>query len=68
MPNVEVSCSISNCAYNVDARLCGAEKIMIDMDQHANFHTEFSGELGREHVDEARKSEETCCKTFKPKK
>lgn len=69
MPNVQVNCSVSNCAYHLKGNLCGADKITIDMDYHANYNSEFAQEFGFEQLsEEARDSAETCCKTFKAKK
>lgn len=67
MPKVEVSCSISNCTFYGEGNVCTAEKIMVEMDSHASYDTEFSSELNeKNHIDKARYSTETCCKTFKP--
>ncbi|WP_147534624.1 DUF1540 domain-containing protein [Bacillus marasmi] len=69
MPNVEVSCAISNCTFYGKGNVCTADKIMVELDQHANYDTEFSSELGeKNHIDKANSSTQTCCKTFKPKK
>lgn len=68
MPNVEVSCTVSNCAFHAKGNLCGANKISIDMDHQSKYDTEFAGELGIEsRKEEADHSAATCCKTFKPK-
>lgn len=67
MPKVEVSCAISNCTYYGEGNICTAEKIMVELDNHSRYDTEMSSELDeKNHIDEASKSAETCCKTFKP--
>ena len=68
MPNVEVKCSVSNCTFHAVGNVCGADKIMIDMDYESKYDTEFSEELGlANRQEEANKSADTCCKTFKQK-
>jgi hypothetical protein len=68
MPNVEVKCSVANCAFHAIGNVCGADKITIDMDYESKFDTEFSSELGFEaRKEEANRSADTCCKTFKQK-
>lgn len=69
MPNVEVNCTVSNCVFHKEGNLCGAEKILVDMDYNAsNKHTEFASEHdAKEITEKASKPQETCCKTFKPK-
>lgn len=69
MPNVEVNCTVTNCVFHKKGNVCGAEKILIDMDYHSNDKsTEFASEVDfREVQEEAKTSKETCCKTFKPK-
>nr|WP_263323129.1 DUF1540 domain-containing protein [Neobacillus sp. Marseille-Q6967] len=68
MPNVEVACSITNCAFHVKGNLCGAEKIKIDMDYNSKYDTEFAEEFDFKQIkEEANTSKDTCCKTFKPK-
>lgn len=68
MPNVEVKCSVANCAFHAIGNVCGADKITIDMDYESKFDTEFSAELGFEdRTEEANRSADTCCKTFKQK-
>ncbi len=67
MPRVEVSCSIANCSFYGEGNVCTAEKIMVEIDNHSRYDLEISGELGeKNHIDEAKNSAETCCKTFKP--
>ncbi|NLY80290.1 MAG: DUF1540 domain-containing protein [Lysinibacillus sp.] len=67
MPNVEVNCTVTNCFFHKKGNVCGAEKILIDMDYRSKA-TEFASEIDfREVHEEARTSKETCCKTFKPK-
>lgn len=67
MPKVEVSCAISNCTFYGEGNVCTAEKIMVEMDRHARYDTEFASELGeKNHQDEVSTSAHTCCKTFKP--
>lgn len=69
MPNVEVSCAVSNCIFHKKGNLCGAEKIQIDMDYHSkNRNTEFASDLDFDKItEEANHSQDTCCKTFEPK-
>lgn len=67
MAQVEVSCSIANCAYYGEGNVCTADKIVVELDRHANYDTEMSVELTeKNHIDVADTSKETCCKTFKP--
>lgn len=66
MPNVEVRCTVSNCFFHKKGNLCGAEKIMIDTDSTRNAKTEFASEFDFTK-ERAAKSQDTCCKTFKPK-
>ena len=67
MPNVEVKCAVSNCIFHAKGNVCGAEKIEIDMDYHAN-NTEFASEFDYRSIsEEASHSAGTCCKTFKSK-
>jgi hypothetical protein len=69
MPKVEVSCAISNCTFYGDGNVCTADKIMVELDRHASYDTEMSGELGeKNHQDKADHSAQTCCKTFKQKR
>lgn len=66
----EVKCSVSNCEYWKQGNNCVADLIMIEVDEHAHakFKEEFAGEsFDSNHKDNAKKSEETCCHTFKPK-
>ena len=68
MPNVEVSCSISNCTFHAIGNICGAKKITIDMGNQSKYDTEFSQEFDlKSRSEEADQSKDTCCKTFKPK-
>jgi hypothetical protein len=68
MPNVEVKCSVSNCTFHAVGNVCGADKITIDMDYESKYDTEFSEEFGlANRQEEANKSADTCCKTFKQK-
>ncbi|MFV8830251.1 DUF1540 domain-containing protein [Alkalihalobacterium sp. APHAB7] len=68
MPKVEVSCAISNCTYYGEGNICTAEKIMVELDNHANYNTEMAEDLTeKNHKDQASHSAETCCKTFKSK-
>lgn len=69
MPDVAVSCTVSNCVFHAKGNICGAEKIKIDMDYHSkNQHTEFASEFDAHMFSEkARHSANTCCQTFKPK-
>lgn len=69
MPNVEVSCAVSNCVFHKKGNVCGAEKIQIDMDYHSqNKNEEFATDLDFKTLsEEAGNSRDTCCKTFKPK-
>ena len=68
MPNVEVSCSISNCTFHAEGNICGADKITIDMENQSKYDTEFSQEFDdfKSRTEEANQSADTCCKTFKP--
>lgn len=70
MPNVEVSCTISNCLFNKEGNLCGAEKILVDRTENARkkTNTEFAADFD-EHLmaEKASTSSETCCQTFEPK-
>lgn len=70
MPQVDVKCSVSNCSFWGRGNQCHAPAIMVDLDSHANYDVEASGELGIDttHQDTAVSSPETCCRTFKPKK
>ena len=66
----EVRCSVADCAFYKEGNLCGAERIMIEIDKHAaaSFDAEFGEEsFGSEHKDTARTSAATCCQTYKPK-
>jgi len=69
MPNVQVSCAVSNCVFHEKGNVCGAEKIQIDMDYHSkNKNTEFASDFDFEEIsEEASNSRDTCCKTFEPK-
>ena len=69
MPNVEVSCSISNCTFHAEGNICGADKIKIDMENQSKYDTEFSQEFDdfTDRTEVANQSADTCCKTFKPK-
>lgn len=69
MPNIEVNCTVSNCIFHKKENVCGAERILIDKEYNSkNAREEFASEHNfREIKKEAKKSEETCCKTFKPK-
>lgn len=65
-----VSCSVANCNFWKEGNNCGADQIMVEIDQHAatNFNHEFAGDdLGLFHEDHANQSAATCCQTFKPK-
>ncbi|CAM3434922.1 DUF1540 domain-containing protein [Marinicrinis lubricantis] len=66
----DVKCSVSNCTYWNQGNNCGADRIMIDIDQHANadYSAEFAGvSFDTEHQDRAKKAANTCCHTFKAK-
>ncbi len=64
-----VKCSVANCEYWAQGNRCGADQIMIEIDQHAGFTEEFAGEdFNDVHQDTASSSRVTCCKTFEPKK
>lgn len=70
MPTVEVGCTVANCVFHKEGNICGADKIQVDMDYHANTNsnTEFATEFDARKVkEEASHSSQTCCKTFKPK-
>ncbi|MGE7839521.1 DUF1540 domain-containing protein [Lysinibacillus sp. NPDC093712] len=70
MPNVQVSCAVSNCVFHAKGNFCGAEKIAIDMDKRidkkhdAEFASDFEMHMSKEA---ASQSSDTCCKTFKSK-
>lgn len=68
MPAVEVKCTVSNCVFHAKGNICGAEKIEIDMDYHADKkNTEFASDFDIYTIsEEASHSAKTCCKTFKP--
>lgn len=69
MPNVEVKCTVANCFFHAKGNVCGADRITIDMDQQSKYDTEFSDEINyKNRKEEAGKSADTCCKTFKTKK
>lgn len=66
----EVKCSVSNCHYWKENNRCGADAIMIEVDEHANksFDAEFAGEgFDSAHQDSAASAASTCCHTFKAK-
>jgi hypothetical protein len=66
----QVKCAVSNCEFWKQGNKCGADSIMIEIDQHANaqFDAEFAGEsFDSEHTDQASKVSNTCCHTFSPK-
>jgi hypothetical protein len=65
-----VKCSVSNCSYWTEGNECGADLIMIEVDEHADakFNEEYAGEsFDSNHRDVANDSSNTCCHTFKPK-
>lgn len=70
MPNVQVSCAVSNCVFHAKGNFCGAEKIAIDMDKRidnkhdAEFASDFELSMSKEA---ASQSSDTCCKTFRSK-
>ena len=70
MPNVEVSCAVSDCFFHKKGNLCGAERIQIDIDAHSKDRkTEFATDFDFDKISEqANNSRSTCCKTFQPKK
>ncbi|PTX64929.1 uncharacterized protein DUF1540 [Melghirimyces profundicolus] len=67
----QVKCSVANCSYWEPGNNCGADAIMVDIDEHAD--REYEETIGGEAVDtqhqdySAKDSAETCCHTFKPK-
>ena len=68
MPNVEVNCTVSNCVFHEKGDLCGAKEIIIDMNYHPKTDTEFASDFDyRTNTELPGNSEDTCCKTFKPK-
>ena len=69
MPNVEVSCAVSDCFFHKQGNLCGAEKIQIDIDAHSKDRkTEFASDFAFDEISvQAKNSRRTCCKTFEPK-
>ncbi|MEO4055317.1 DUF1540 domain-containing protein [Solibacillus sp. CAU 1738] len=67
MPNVEVNCTVSNCVFHAKGNICGADKIVIDMDYHSKDknNTEFASDFNLHTMsEEASRSSDTCCKTF----
>ncbi|OEC01822.1 hypothetical protein GY31_10620 [Lysinibacillus sphaericus] len=72
MPNVQVSCAVSNCVFHAKGNYCGAEKIAIDMDKRntnkrdAEFASDFELHTMSEEA-AAIQSSDTCCKTFRSK-
>lgn len=69
MPNVVVNCTVTNCFFHRKGNVCGAEEILIDTHNHLKDQSsEFAAEVDFKEVSErAKSSEETCCKTFRPK-
>ena len=69
MPTLEVKCTVSNCFFHAKGNICGADKIEIDMDYHAQKkdRTEFASDFDAVS-EEAGHSSHTCCKTFISKK
>ena len=69
MPNVEVSCAVTNCIFHEIENVCGAEKIKVDMNYSKKDNAEFAADFdARMIMEKAGHSTDTCCKTFKPKK
>jgi hypothetical protein len=71
MAKPQVKCSVSNCTFWNEGNNCGADSIMIEIDQHAkaSFNAEFAGEsFDSEHQDSASNVSNTCCHTFQQKK
>lgn len=66
MPNVEVICTVSNCVFHDRDNLCGAAKIVVDMNEALKKDAEFGFDFDLRN-DKAKNSVDTCCKTFKPK-
>ena len=67
----QVSCSVANCEYWETNNKCGADMIMIDIDEHAKkkYDAEFAGEgFDTEHQARATSNANTCCHTFKARK
>ncbi|HHZ19648.1 MAG TPA: DUF1540 domain-containing protein [Firmicutes bacterium] len=63
---ITVRCNVDSCEYWDKGNLCGADGIEVDNTQAmANLDMEV-GELGA-GANEAARSEETCCRTYKPK-
>lgn len=67
----QVKCSVANCFFWTAGNNCGADAIMVEVDQHSD--RTFREEIGGEFVDSthrdytARQSADTCCHTFRPK-
>jgi hypothetical protein len=65
----EVRCSVANCTYWAQGGACTADKILVEIDAHANRN--FSSEIGEigdgVHRDYAKDSSCTMCHTFKPR-
>lgn len=60
---ITVRCNVDSCEYWDKGNLCGAEGIEVDNSQSARDLNMEIGALG----EEAGQSEETCCRTYKPK-
>ena len=68
MPNVEVNCTVSNCVFHEKGNICGAKEILVDMNYHPKTDTEFASDFDyRTNSEQPASSDDTCCKTFKPK-
>lgn len=63
-----VKCKVDSCAYWDEGNICGADGIEVDNSLGMNLG-DASMEIGRlgEGEQEAHTSDETCCKTYKPK-
>lgn len=63
-----VKCKVDSCAYWDQGNLCGADGIEVENSMQTSMG-DASMEIGRlgEGAGEAHTSDETCCKTYKPK-
>lgn len=64
MPNVR--CTVADCTYWDKGNICGAEMIWVTNDGLAGPHDMEVSQLESVQT-EAKRSADTCCKTFKPR-
>ncbi|GAA0380257.1 DUF1540 domain-containing protein [Bacillus horti] len=70
MERPAVNCTVSNCTYWDEGNKCGADSILIHIDQHANedYEVEAGKIIGEDDYEiEANSVANTCCHTFKPR-